>query len=853
MNIEFREKLITTLCAASLFSLTLFLFGPLYLYFTNISEFPYYILDVWYLFASISLVCILLISAILLPLKKSLYQKAVSLLFAVAVLLWIQGNILVWNYGLLNGREIEWNNYKVFGYIDTSVWLVIITFAFIKSSLVYNLIKKISLGLILIQIASVSIACFQAPKQPDWKMYSLSEDSKYDFSPDKNVIILVLDTFQTDIFMELINEYPDLRGTFEGFTYFRNAVGGFPTTELSIPLILTGRSYDNSVPLETFKKNAYLSSIPYILKQNSFQVNLYTDKNFIYCNENIASNIIQKRELVSNKDIIANMYNITLFRYVPHFIKKDFNVVNGLTKELNLTNGDLDFAQKIVTQPNTKSEKYTFKFYHLWGTHPPFSLNSNLEPTKLEFNRNGYKTQAKAALEITKRFLASLKNIGIYDNSMIFIVGDHGAGVAGSFGLNTEASGYKEENSSSNIISDNTITSGLPLILVKTFNSNGDLKISDAPVSTSDIPKTIVSELGLNYDYPGCSMFAVKESDIRERRFLEYKWGNDNKPDLSGLKEYIVTGFSWLKKSWRPTYRLFTPEGIKDSRPPVYEYGSEIKFGIGGNAKSYQFDGWSHPEEGFTRTNGKSASLIIPINQPQFDLTLEVILTPFISGEVEKQCVDICINSEKLGEFEITKTDKIKMVIPKKYITDSLLNITFNLPNAVSPYSLNIGDDTRILGIAVGSIIISEPNVYEYGSQIKFGNEGNAKQYQGQGWSAPENNLTWTDGKSASLVIPVSQPQSDLILNTTVLFPFVVGDLVNQKVNVYTSGNKLGEWDISSGGNYMIKIPKNYITNNLLEIMFELPNAVSPMELNVSNDKRTLGIAVQSISLSEKN
>ncbi len=157
------------------------------------------------------------------------------------------------------------------------------------------------------------------------------------------------------------------------------------------------------------------------------------------------------------------------------------------------------------------------------------------------------------------------------------------------------------------------------------------------------------------------------------------------------------------------------------------------------------------------------------------------------------------------------------------------------------------------MGIAVGSIIISEPNVYEYGSQIKFGNEGNAKQYQGQGWSAPENNLTWTDGKSASLVIPVSQPQSDLILNTTVLFSFVAGDIVNQKVNVYTNGNKLGEWDISSGGNYMIKIPKEYITNTLLELIFELPNAVSPMELNVSDDTRSLGIAVQSISLSEKN
>lgn len=843
MNIEFREKFITTLCAASLFSLTLLFFGPSYLYFTNILEFPYLFSDVWYLFASISLLCILVISAILLLLKPSVHRKAVSLLFALAFLLWFQGNILVWNYGVLDGREIQWNNYKIYGFIDTAVWLVLVTFTFIKSNFIYNLIKKMSIGLILIQIASIAVVWFQAPEQPEWKRYTLSEESKYNFSSEKNVIILVLDTFQTDIFQELINEQPDYYNIFQGFTYFRNAVGGFPTTQLSIPLILTGRYYDNSIPIQDFMAKVYSSSIANTLERNDY---------LIYCNEDFSSeNIIPQKKTINRKNIITYMYNITMFRHMPHFLKKNFYVVKGLEGQPDFLSGDLDFAEKIVTQSNTTSEKFTFKFYHLWGTHPPFYLNERLEREKLEFNRNGYKIQARAALEITKRFLNSLRNIGIYDNSMIFVVGDHGSGVAGSFGLNLDVSGYSEDNNTSNIIPTNTITSGLPLILVKPLYSKGDLKISDAPVSLSDIPKTIVSELGLNDDdYPGYSMFTVKESDIRERRFLEYKWGNNKKPDLSELKEYIVSGFSWLKKSWRPTYRIFTPEGIKDSRPHTYQYGSEIKFGVGGNASSYQLDGWSSfPEEGFTWTNGKSASLVIPVNQPQSDLILKAVLTPFISGEVDVQKVNVYINGEKLGEWIANAAGEYKISIPKKYISDSLLKINFELLDACSPSELNISNDNRTLGIALQSIVITQPSFYEYGSKIQFGDGGNAEQYQGQGWSGPEKGFTWTDGKSASLVIPVNRPQSDLILKA-VLTPFISSKVDKQKVNVYINGEKLGKWDIASAGEYEITIPESYITSSL-KIDFELPDASSPSESNISNDTRILGIAVQSITLSE--
>jgi len=709
MNIEFREKLITTLYAASLFSLTLLFFGPSYLYFTNILEFPYLFSDVWYLFASVSLLSILVISAVLLPLKPSVHRKAVSLLFVLAVLLWIQGNILVWKYGVLDGKGIPWNNYKIYGFIDSAVWLLFLSFAFIKSKLVYNIIKKVSLVLILTQIVSLSITWFQAPEQPDWKKYVISNESKYTFSAEKNVIILVLDTFQTDIFQELINKNPIYKETFEGFTYFRNAIGGYPTTYPSIPLILTGQYYDNSIPIHEFIKNTYSnSSIPLILKQNGYQVDLFTGVNVIYASNDIFSNLVIRKGIVNIKSCIDEFYNITLFRYTPNFFKKYFYTINTAVDN-KLRKEDLVFADQVISKSEAVKGKYSFKIFHLSGAHPPFCLNEKLEYEELEYSRNSYEIQSQAALEITKRFLTSLKNIGIYDNSMIFIVGDHGSG---SFGVNVQASGCTEDNKVVNITSSNIIASGIPLILVKPFASTAGLKISDAPVSLSDIPKTIISELGLKDDLPGRSMFTINESDIRERRFLAYNWEHEywNKAYLPAMQEYIVTGFSWLNQSWRPTYRRFTPNGVEDTQPIIYEYGSQIQFGDAGNAEQYQVQGWSSPEKGFTWTDGKNASLVIPVNQPQSDLILSASLIPFIAGEVINQNVIINVNGEKLGEWDIRVAGDFKITIPKEYITRSLLNVNFELPDAASPSELNIGNDMRTLGIAMQSIQVLEKN-----------------------------------------------------------------------------------------------------------------------------------------------
>src|SRR5690606_10454250 len=57
---------------------------------------------------------------------------------------------------------------------------------------------------------------------------------------ERNVIILLIDTLQNDVFEKWVAENPERRDSFRGFTLFTDASGYFPFTKLSLPVVLTG-------------------------------------------------------------------------------------------------------------------------------------------------------------------------------------------------------------------------------------------------------------------------------------------------------------------------------------------------------------------------------------------------------------------------------------------------------------------------------------------------------------------------------------------------------------------------------------------------------------------------------------
>jgi hypothetical protein len=584
------------------FLLTLFIFIPGTIYLTNSLEFTNGYLNLVLVGTCLSLVFALVFWLIFMALRAAgsrFLEKGLALLFSVAFLVWLQANFLLWKYGPLDGRIIDWSKLKIYGYIDSVIWIGLLMAALIFSPFFIRIAKKICLILIFIQLSYGMFLFFNQPKIPSFQQFSVDTTKKFNFSKNKNVILVILDSFPTDVFQEIIQRNPSLAEDFDGFTYYRNSLGGYPFTELSVALILTGKYYDNSMPFEEWKKDAYMSaSIPHVLKSAGWEVDVYPKVSYsLYYSDGLASNFIKGVSVAEKMFNIAQIYDLTLFRCLPHFIKPYiYNNQTWLFKRLSATimgNGyathklhstrntgpesmkklrrrhlftrrafwqsaDIQFISQMLAGSTTTDTPGTFKFYHLGMPHLPLLLDENINYRPMPVNRQNYTRYATAAVKLMITFLEHLQEMGIYENSLVFIMGDHGAGgQQQKFVLQPGMPTVPGQH----IVTDQMRISALPLILFKPSAAHGKLQISDAPVSLGDVQATVFSDLGLPANTAGTPMRALDQSSLRERRFFRYS-GRDIFSYYGDMVEYFVTGFGWLDESWRPSGRIFTSHGV---------------------------------------------------------------------------------------------------------------------------------------------------------------------------------------------------------------------------------------------------------------------------------------------------
>jgi hypothetical protein len=580
------------------FSLTLLVFGPSTIYLTNVNEFSSRYTDV--LLAGIALAAAfsLLLAAVILGLKalgKAFYEKGLALIFAAGFLIWLQGNFLLWDYGPLDGREIPWSRMARFGYIDGAVWLAVLAGAVVFFRLVIKNARKACLLLLILQLGYGAVLFSRNPETSNFKKFSIDARKEFLFSRQRNVVLIILDTFQTDFFDEVMRQSPDLAKGYEGFTRFRNALGGYPFTELSVVLMLTGRYYDNSMPYERWLKMAYLgNSVPRVLRSNGWRVDLFPKISYsVYYSDEVLSNSLPGVRFSDRVRDIAYILDLCLFRSLPHFLKRPvYNDQNWLiarlpgrfwkmgpklrddsprltlppgrnrvrrrrlsSKTAYLKSQDVRFVEAMYAEGVAGDEPGAFKFYHLGGPHIPLILDENLNYGQMEVNRENYRKAATASLKLTALFLERLRQLGIYDQSLIIIVGDHGAGGQGQkFVPQPGMPGSGEED---DVVTLPYRINALPLMLVKPFGARGELKTSDAPVSVSDIPATVFASLGLTVDAPGEPVFSVDVGAPRERRYMYYS-GRDVYSYYGDMTEYLVTGPGWVDRDWRPSGKVFT-------------------------------------------------------------------------------------------------------------------------------------------------------------------------------------------------------------------------------------------------------------------------------------------------------
>jgi hypothetical protein len=568
-----------------LFAATLIVCLPGQVFLANPTEFPMAFSDAMPPIVVLGLAGAFASAVVLLALPRGrVRETAVVLVFAVSCLAWVQSH-LPWPYGIADGRAIDWSAFRRHGLLDIAVWGAAVTAAVWFRQRLVPAVATASLVLALIQVSALSIDAARIPHR--WiDDVTFDESSRFAFSPDRNVIILVIDTFQTDLFQELLDEDASIADRLAGFTYFRNATGGFPSTAAAIPLILTGRYYDNTEPFQDFVRATYrTASLQSALTGEGFDT-YYTNLYFwpsLYADETISSHVRSKGVLrygPQARDGAERLLTFGAFRYLPQPGKRLIEPrIAGLVMPKpavaskpvapSLTTpqpgpkpvaepplpGDGPFFQQLAQSATTTSARPTFKYFHLWGLHPPLTHDEALAPMTAPYTRGNALRQARGLLRLVDRFLATLKQLGVYDRSTIAILGDHGTAFA--LRLTPVASSWRTHPAARPIATKQVL--GLPLVLFKRPGDAGPLRLSDVPVTLADVPRTVMEALSLSAEFPGTSMFSPDIPPRRTRRVLFYPPDQLNLAAeyFPPLREFQVSGFSWLQESWRQTGRVF--------------------------------------------------------------------------------------------------------------------------------------------------------------------------------------------------------------------------------------------------------------------------------------------------------
>lgn len=589
------KPLSALLCISFLITLNLFLLLPFVIYQGNIDEFPVPFTSILSFFLTPAAGLSLVLMAIGLLLPKALQRRYISVLFIVGVLILVQGNLLVWKYGLLDGQGIDWAKSPWRGYVDGLLWGLLLVLAYFFYRQIYRIVAPATIVLVFLQLFFIGFSIAQ--KSDTWKEKKeiscplLPPEELFQFSSRQNVIHILMDGFQSDIFQEIIEQDPDFYdNALQGFTFFREATGSFPTTKMSLPAIFSGKIYLNDVPMPRFLNTVLKGkTIPNVLYDNGYDIDLALDLSGIGGQGKHSTRyIIPVPYGVTERDYeqasSALMLDLVLFRCLPHFIKKYvYNNQAWLIQRLLFTQlGFLDhkdrwgvstfryfshkaFMVDMIDNMSTNRNKPVYKFIHLCTTHPPIVVNRHCEFAghALPKTRANKKTQCKCSLDHVIEFLNKLKLMGIYDSSLLILSADTGDGIK----VNLKNRGYQIDGDEINSIKGfaNIVGSALPLMAIKPPNGKGPLKISRAQTMLSHIPATVSSILHLNAGFPGQPAFEVSPDQLQERRFYYYKWRHKNWQDdyFDRMDEFIIRGSVFDTTSWQKGLTFYPPKKAK--------------------------------------------------------------------------------------------------------------------------------------------------------------------------------------------------------------------------------------------------------------------------------------------------
>ena len=545
-----KQQLLPGIMISVAIGFLLLFYAPVELYCSNLEEF-------WFGFGVllrlalgmfvVGTLLLVAVYAVLLWIHPLLYKTGLAGGLILFLCSYVQGEFLISGLPVLDGTTLDWNGYPELRKGSLILWAVVIllTVALVlvlrkKKQMFENVLMFVSGCMtLMLLVTMISTIVTVGTGKPQSQLY-VTEKEEFNMSEDENFVILVLDTLDSREFTSLLEEYPEYRETFKDFTYFENAAGAYACTQNAIPFILSGEWYEGEETFLDYVNKVYGQAPLFAeLEQRDYRLNLYEDQMYTQ-EESIISrfeNVVKgEYKVKSYKELAIQELKLVGYRYAPFDFKR-FCMTRkaGFDEEIQVeceyrgyTADNSVFKDNVETVELTTEPQKQFKFIHLDGAHTPYVYDRY--GNVIDVSEGSYRQSVEASLAITAEYLQKLKDGGVYDNTALIVMADHGYNGPGG---------------------EDALLRQSAMLLIKGRGEQHDtMQTSQAPVSYVDLQQAYVRLLDGAESTGG---FDWKEGDVRERRFLMDSLGQDGR-----IVEYTQTGYAQDLTTMIPTGRVFT-------------------------------------------------------------------------------------------------------------------------------------------------------------------------------------------------------------------------------------------------------------------------------------------------------
>lgn len=546
-NIKTKEKITFILPIMLLWTVIVFIFEPNQLMLNNLDEFsiPYFEFFFIMLAEGIALTAVYTFIGVFL-LSDGQLKLFGALIFAISAAGYIQGNFLNGEMLLMDGNAQTWSSAQKAG--NLIVWIAIIAVSVFAvynkryKSICKKLIPIVCIYISLMQVMALGFLIINTEFPAEENEFVLTTNHMLELDKENNVVVFVLDWFDRQIMDDIENDNPEFTKSLKDFTEYTNTTSKYAYTALSVPYLLTGVEWEYGMENTQYCEYAYdNSSLLDDIEDRNYSLGIYTGSNYV--GSAVKQRLINYSDKTSKKlgfmKAFSVMNRTSKYKMAPFAFKHNYFYITDDIEEIVVNSGEYSINNDIIFYNELSKNRLSFagdsdydgafRFYHLKGAHPLFTMDENFEEVK----ENGTQlSQSKGSLKIVFRYIEEMKKLGVYDNATIIITADHGQ--------NTNVM------KKSTLDTDYDMTS-TPILFVKLpgeQHADGPLK-SKAPVSHTDFAATLINAVGADASEYGRTFAQIQENEIRKREFT-YVVAPDKK-----YKKYVIKGDSNNPESWQ--------------------------------------------------------------------------------------------------------------------------------------------------------------------------------------------------------------------------------------------------------------------------------------------------------------